>query len=825
MILLRLATAALTSAALLFQACYAHSESRNPVTSITTINDITIQSSTKAIHSHSHFDLYFTIHDGKQRIRMTLDPNQDVLSDDAHVTLLDSSGNIRSVKRVDRSQHRVYRGSAYIQSPSDNEWVNVGWARITLLRDGDNPIFEGAFRLHGDHHHIHTAAAFRKVKHAADPNPSPPNDAAAASGEYMVVWRDSDVLEYYQPRDELKKRGEFGRVTCGSDDLSFNANFKRSDESFLRGVSTPSLFGRQSDMTPGNGGAGINLVDHIGSIAGCPTTRKIALIGVAADCTYRQGFDSDEATQENIVNQINSASALYEDTFNISLGLQNLTILPEDCPASAPDAAPWNVGCSDSTTITDRLSLFSEWRGRSQDTNAFWTLLTTCQTGAAVGLAWLGQVCQQGSRPNEGKPNEIISSANVVVRTKTEWQVIAHEVGHTFGAVHDCTSDTCRTGDDKEQKCCPLDASTCNAGGQFIMNPSTGSGIDSFSPCSIGNVCAAVVRTADTCLVNNRGVSSFTGSQCGNGIVETGEDCDCGGEGGCGNNSCCDAKTCKFTSGSVCDPANEDCCTDSCKFASSNTVCRASTGLCDPEEKCTGDSSLCPKDSHKDDGTDCGNDGAGLTCASGQCTSREQQCKAMVGGVDTSEVTTCDYTSTCVVACRWPSLPENQCRIMNSFFLDGTPCPGGGRCKSGICEGGSFGDEVAEFFSKNKKIVIPVAIVVGSLVVLALVWCLLGNVRRRIAAKKRQKMLKVPSTADVNRSPNWAAYGGSFAPNGSSRGLGGRPRDEGPGLMGTSPDLRQAPPGGPGGWGPPPSYPATSYQPPPPTRRPSMRYA
>lgn len=783
--------------------------SRNPVTAVSSIEDVALKSPTKSITAQSHFDLYFTLHDGNQRIRMALEPNPDVLAHDAHVTHLDSSGEIRTVQPVDRLKHRVYRGSAYILA-SSNEWVNAGWARIALRRDGANPIFEGAFRLHGDHHHIHTVSNYRKVKHAEDPSPVPPNDASGSSGEYMVVWRDSDIMEYWQPHDELRKRSDFGRVACGSDDLSFNHNFRRDQGMTLAGQSTPSLFGRQSDEVPGNNGAGINLVDYIGSTSGCPDTRKVALLGVAADCNYRQGFDSDEDAQDNIVQQINSASAVYENTFNISLGLQNLTILAEDCPASAPNGAPWNVGCNDDVSITDRLSLFSEWRGRSEDDNAFWTLLTTCQTESAVGLAWLGQVCTQGSRKNEGDgSDEVISSANVVVRTQTEWQVIAHEIGHTFGAVHDCTSGTCREGDDETQRCCPLDADTCDADAQFLMNPSTGRGIDSFSPCSIGNICASVKRTAEKCLVDNRDVKSFTGGQCGNGIVETDEDCDCGGEEGCDDNPCCDAKTCKFTTDSVCDPANEDCCTNSCQFANAGTVCRASTGLCDPEEKCSGDSSLCPKDKHQDDGSDCGEDGKGLTCASGQCTSRDQQCRAMVGGSNSSDVTSCDYSQACYVACRWPGLPDNQCNVMNSFFLDGTPCPGGGKCEDGECKGGDFGSEVEEFFNENKNIIIPVASVVGAIVGLALLWCLFGAVRRRMAARKAREAAKTPAASGPH---NWAAYGGQFAPRG-----------EGLGLTGAT----EAPRRTPQAMGPPPPYP--NYQggppPPPPARRSSMRYA
>ena len=75
---------------------------------------------------------------------------------------------------------------------------------------------------------------------------------------------------------------------------------------------------------------------------------------------------------------------------------------------------------------------------------------------------------------------------------------------------------------------------------------------------------------------------------CGNGIVETGEDCDPG----VGIESpCCDAATCKFRTGAVCDPRSSLCCTDQCTFAPSSKVCRVSKdSRCDMEERCTGTS-------------------------------------------------------------------------------------------------------------------------------------------------------------------------------------------------------------------------------------------
>jgi hypothetical protein len=303
-----------------------------------------------------------------------------------------------------------------------------------------------------------------------------------------------------------------------------------------------------------------------------------------------------------VINQLNSASVQYENSFNISIGLQNLTNSDASCPTTAQAAAPWNVPCSSSFTIQDRLNSFSGWRGNQTDNNAWWTLLSTCNTGPAIGLSWLGQACVTGySAAN----NETVASANVVVKTAQEWQVIAHESGHTLGAVHDCTSTTCSDGTTvKAQQCCPLSSTACDARGQFIMNPSSGSGITKFSACSIGNICSALGRNSvkSTCLVANKDVTTITGSQCGNGIVEAGEECDCGGTSGCGNNSCCNPTTCRLTTGSQCDPSNEECCTSTCRFAAAGAVCRASTGTCDPQEVCSGTNATCPPDKTTPDG-------------------------------------------------------------------------------------------------------------------------------------------------------------------------------------------------------------------------------
>jgi hypothetical protein len=475
-------------------------------------------------------------------------------------------------------------------------------------------LFEGAFRVDGDHHHVQTRTHFMQTKHKLDPS------LKVKDSEYMVVWRDSDISSgLTEDGDGLLhtdlKRSAGEQPSCSADGLSFNTQLDhpvframgRRENSIWGSASTRSIFGRQIDGQTGGNSAGVNLSTTIGNSAGCPSTRKVALVGVATDCKYTAVFNSTASARANIISIINSASVQYENSFNITLGLQNLTISDPACPATASASAPWNIGCSDSVTIQDRLNLFSAWRGERNDNNAYWTLLSTCATQSAVGLAWLGQACVATSQVSSSSSgNETVSGANVVVRTGTEWQVLAHETGHTFGAVHDCTSQTCADGQTvASQQCCPLSDSTCDAGGQYIMNPSTGPNIQNFSPCTIGNICSAIGRNSvkTSCLTANKDVTTIAKSECGNGIVEAGEDCDCGGVSGCTGNSCCDPTTCKFKANAFCDPSNEDCCTSTCQFASNGTVCRPSTGVCDPQEVCSGTAATCPADATTPDGT------------------------------------------------------------------------------------------------------------------------------------------------------------------------------------------------------------------------------
>lgn len=704
------------------------------------------------VNPSSHFDITFGLHKKSQRLKLTLEPNHDILAEDAHIQYLDAQGNVKHVEPLDRLAHKVFKGSAWVQA-TDGSWKRVGWARIYVKKDGAHPLFEGAFSFMGDHHHIQLRSSYMQTRRESDV------DLEDKGDDYMVVYRDSDMVPEQELHSELKRSLSGSPSSCRADKLAFNSDpnhpiFRLDSQSPSKwgSSSLDSLFGltkRQSDISGVGGNTGaINLRSTIGSTAGCPTTKKVALIGIATDCSYTASFDSDEDVRQNVINIVNTASDLYERTFNISIGLRNLTISEKECPSTAPEAAPWNIPC-DSGNITSRLDLFSSWRGSRGDDNAYWTLMSNCPTGAEVGLSWLGQLC---NNQVVGDDSQAVTGANVVVRTAAQWQVFAHESGHTFGAVHDCDSSTCAQGLDDSSQCCPYSSTTCDAGGRFIMNPSTGTDITQFSPCTIGNICSALGRNSvkSSCLSDNRGVITITGSQCGNGIVEAGEDCDCGGEESCGDNKCCDAKTCKFKNGAVCDDSNEICCVN-CQFASADTVCRASTGPCDVEEKCTGNSPTCPEDVHVPDGQSCGNS-TGLACASGQCTSRDLQCQEVMGDLIGSNETRACNSDSCTLECYSPSLSADVCAAMNQNFLDGTPCSGGGHCSNGRCVGASVGQEVKSWVDHHKPLVIGLAAGIGGLILLSFLTCIFRRCRR---PRRPLKADGVPSRPDPSPQPGY----------------------------------------------------------------------
>ncbi|KAI0656792.1 Metallo-peptidase family M12B Reprolysin-like-domain-containing protein [Cubamyces menziesii] len=682
--------------------------------------------------------------------------------------------------------------------PRPSRHSELGWARITVYDQGDAsvgrpPLFEGAFSADGVVHHIMTKDNYLRHRLTLDPHIQLSEDDPDSN---LVIWRDSDVMSTdehtaaaYLDLGHTAPAGE----TCGHDRMDFNTDHQVLRKprpapytpwydafGFLRGAN----FTRRDDVAGGS--MGMDFEGYIGQTAGCPTTQKIVYMGVAADCEYTSVYGSPSNATQQIITNWNTASALYKTTFNVSLGIIELQVHDAECPSTPDPSAPWNVGCAGNTTLNDRLSIFSQWRGdKGDDSAGLWHLMSGCPTGSEVGIAWLATLCQQSA---SGNAPSVVSGTAVSTAGRTEWQVIAHEIGHNFGAIHDC-ADGCSCDDTNgcmtsSNVCCPFSTGSCDANAKYIMSPVAETGEMNFSPCSVGNICSLMQgvsggHTNTSCLIDVNGLSSLTSSgskpplitlqMCGNGIVETGEDCDPGLG---ANSTCCDAKTCKFTAGAVCDPDSSPCCTDQCAFAPTTQVCRPSKDArCDTAEMCTGTSASCPADIVAPNGQSCGANG--LACASGQCTSLDQQCQLVGASMGLKSACPSNDDKSCQVSCQDPT-DSGRCVVLQSTLIDGSPCGYGGMCYSGHCQPGSWWDTFKAWYVHNLQISIPVTIAAG-VIFLLIVWaitrCLLRKCRPRQAKVQRLPSYPgpPPSTFDPSAMVSQPAMYGPNVPVAAAR--------------------------------------------------------
>jgi len=110
---------------------------------------------------------------------------------------------------------------------------------------------------------------------------------------------------------------------------------------------------------------------------------------------------------------------------------------------------------------------------------------------------------------------------------------------------------------------------------------------------------------------------------CGNGGIDYGEECDCGGLSSAPK--CCDCNTCKLKSGAQCSELEPCCDSATCTFRTAGTVCRPAVGDCDVAETCSGTSGVCPSDFGARWGTPCNGTS---TCYGKVCLdSLDKQCE------------------------------------------------------------------------------------------------------------------------------------------------------------------------------------------------------
>lgn len=148
-------------------------------------------------------------------------------------------------------------------------------------------------------------------------------------------------------------------------------------------------------------------------------------------------------------------------------------------------------------------------------------------------------------------------------------------------------------------------------------------------------------------------------TECGDGTVEVGEECDDG------------------------NTTDGDCCSSSCTIEPAGSTCRAAVDLCDSPEACDGVTPSCPADSLYPNGTTC-RAAAGLCDLPEVCDGASSSCPADLteapGTTCRAAADVCDVAETCTGAATCPA---------DSFVPSGTECRGsaGGCDPAETCTG------------------------------------------------------------------------------------------------------------------------------------------
>ncbi|XP_077993922.1 disintegrin and metalloproteinase domain-containing protein 10-like [Glandiceps talaboti] len=354
---------------------------------------------------------------------------------------------------------------------------------------------------------------------------------------------------------------------------------------------------------------------------------KTCLIYLVADHTFYQdvaGSNSAAALSE-MAYIIQEADSVYRATDfngdgkgdNIGFSIAGVTIFTH--------ATSKYYKLSDIRMPTeDILNKFSEYNFNGYCLGILFT--NRDFSGGVLGLAWIGYSTWSGPAGGICQPRVLVTSdykrrsMNTVVVTLRNYGgripqrvtavSVMHEIGHSFGAQHDPFTPECSPG---------------GVYGNYLMYSFATEGNKPnnrvFSECSKARISPVIMVKGRRCL------QVYEGPQCGNRVVEDGEECDCGTAVECFfTDSCCTPKggqansvECTPKAGAQCSPKQSVCCSDDCNVIPSdvNYQCKPRTECTEPSY-CNGIDGSCPVESLHPNGSVC-DDNYGR-CFNGECT-------------------------------------------------------------------------------------------------------------------------------------------------------------------------------------------------------------
>ncbi|XP_033757369.1 disintegrin and metalloproteinase domain-containing protein 10-like [Pecten maximus] len=440
--------------------------------------------------------------------------------------------------------------------------------------------------------------------------------------------------------------------------------------------------------------------------------KTVCEVYLKADHTFFNKFVTNDAVLDQMTNHVQASNNIFTNidfdgdgsADGITFQIKRVTIYNDPTISGYPFPLQYSV--------ESMLDLHSR---ENYNDYCLAILFTYRDFSGVLGLAWTaelgyaGGVCEKsGTYHSETKSlnTALVTLLNYGrdVSSFVSHATFAHEVGHNFGSQHD-----------------PENQGTCSPGsgngGNFIMFPMATSGHEAnnqmFSSCSVGYMSPILTAKArDT----TKGCFKASGVPiCGNNVVETGEECDCGWSDAC-TELCCNPQSSNPSatpctkvnvSASSCSPSEGPCCSPSCVLYTSgeNHVCRTNSS-CLSQAQCeyplisvrdrkltysacdsnlcprllsltfvTGTSASCPASTPVANGTQCAE---GQVCYMGECSGsvclahslESCQCSPTKAN-DWKDEKLCEvccvYNSVCTPSTNIPSIPKTTA-------VPGSPC-------------------------------------------------------------------------------------------------------------------------------------------------------